>query len=231
MNKSEYYNSKHKHYECYKQVQKLLKNWKTENNITERCIVHHRDDTEECIKYNEEHYELWGFELDENNNLKFEYGKYVIFMTHIEHSSYHNAGENNPNYGKHHSAETRAKMSASHIGEKNWNYGKHLPIETCVKISASHIGKHHTEETRAKMSASKIGEKHWNYGKHRSDETKAKLSTAGKGKHDLTHIEFLYNTYKNNGGEKKWNEFQKALKSGDITFEMQPISVFINGGK
>ena len=37
----------------------------------------------------------------------------------------------------------------------------------------------------------------------------------------------LYNVYKNNNGAKSWIEFLKAVKSGDITFEMQPISVFI----
>ena len=38
---------------------------------------------------------------------------------------------------------------------------------------------------------------------------------------------FLYTIYKENGGDKSWNAFQKALASGDITFETQPISVFV----
>lgn len=40
----------------YRMIRAKLKKWKLENNITERCVVHHRDDTEECLKYNEEHY-------------------------------------------------------------------------------------------------------------------------------------------------------------------------------
>jgi hypothetical protein len=35
-----------------------------------------------------------------------------------------NAGENNGMFGKHHSQETRQKLSKSHIGEKNSQYGK-----------------------------------------------------------------------------------------------------------
>jgi group I intron endonuclease len=45
-----------------------------------------------------------------------------------------------------HSAETRAKISASQAGEKN-----------------SYYGKSHSAETRAKMSVAKEGEKHPNY--------------------------------------------------------------------
>lgn len=228
MNKNEYYNSRHKCYKYYKLVQKLIKDWKTENNITERCVVHHRDDTEGVRAYNEAHYELWGFEIDENGNLNFKLGKYVQFMTHIAHSSYHNTGENHPMYGKHHTEEARVKMSESNTHHRK---GKHHTEEARVKISTSHIGKCHSDETKTKMRISHQGEKHWNYGHHTSDETKAKISLTSKGKHDLTHIKFLYTTYKNNGGIKKWNDFQKALKSGDITFEMQTISVFINGGK
>lgn len=44
----------------YKYVHKLLNDWKIENNITTRCDVRHRDDTIECINYNNEHYNLWG---------------------------------------------------------------------------------------------------------------------------------------------------------------------------
>jgi hypothetical protein len=45
-------------------------------------------------------------------------------------------------YGKHHSEETKKKMSASLKGEKHPFYGKH-----------------HSEETKKKMSEAKKGEK------------------------------------------------------------------------
>lgn len=124
MNKSEYYNSKNTRNSYYKQVHKLLKYWKIENNIptNKKCVVHHRDDTE----------------------------------------------------------ETCAKMSAARMGKNNPNYGKKL-----------------------------------------SDETKAKISTIKKA------INMLWNVYKTNGGTLSSTEFRKALKNGEITFETQPITIFI----
>lgn len=94
-------------------VNNALNQWKQENAITERCAVHHRDDTEECRKYNEEHYERWGC----NEDGSFEHGKYVVFMTRAEHAHYHNIGERNSMYGKHHSEETRAKISVAQRGK------------------------------------------------------------------------------------------------------------------
>ena len=220
MNKNEYYNAR-RCYDYYNKVRKLLHAWKFENNISETCVIHHRDDTEECVKYNNEHYELWGFNLDGT----FEYGKYVIFMTNSEHSKYHNAGRHASdetkeklrlaNKGKKLSDETKAKMSSSHKGKK-------FSEESCMKIRTALKGREFSDEWRTKISIACKG-------KYISDETKAKMSSAAKV--HLASIKFLYNVYKNNGGIKKWNDFQAALKSGDITFEMQPISVFTNGGK
>lgn len=220
MNKHEYWKltNKQSTFE-YRRIHELLEQWKITNNISEEsCVVHHRDDTEECRKYNEEHYERWGF----NEDGTFEYGKYVVFMTKAEHNTHHikgrilsdatkeklsviNMGENHPMYGKKHSDITRGKMSNAHKGEKNPFYGKHL-----------------SDEHRAKLSASRKDKKH-------TDCAKEKIRAAQQAR--LVGLKLLYNTYKNNGGDKKWNDFQKALKSGDITFEMQSISVFTNGDK
>ena len=65
-----------------------------------------------------------------------------------EHIKLHMTGENNHNYGKHHSEETKMKMSESHKG-------KTLSDETKQKISENHIGmlgKTHSEDSMMKIS-------------------------------------------------------------------------------
>ena len=80
--------------------------------------------------------------------------------------------------GKHHSAETRKKMSDAK---------KNMSEETRKKMSKSRkgkytgeynsmYGKHHSEETRKKMSDS------WDYDKHFTADTRKKMSEALKGK-------------------------------------------------
>lgn len=46
-------------------------------------------------------------------------------------------GENHPMYGKHHSEETRKKLSEANKGENNPFYGKHHTEETKKKISGA----------------------------------------------------------------------------------------------
>ena len=69
-------------------------------------------------------------------------------------------------FGKHHSEETRKKMSLSRSGKSSWNKGKHMSEETKKKLSMSH--------------SEKSG---WVKGKHRSEETKKKCAEAIKGTH------------------------------------------------
>lgn len=87
-------------------------------------------------------------------------------------------GENSPSYGKHPTEETRKKLSEAGKGEKNSFYGKHHTAETRKKLSEAAMGNRHsygnrfTEETRKKMS-----EAH----KHPTEEIRRKLSEALKG--------------------------------------------------
>ena len=73
-------------------------------------------------------------------------------------------------YNKHHSEETRKKISESnkgkHAGENNPMYNKHP-----------------SEETRKKLSEARKGEKHPMYNKHHSEETRKKMREAKKGKY------------------------------------------------
>ena len=93
----------------------------------------------------------------------------LIFLTKSEHTRLHHLG-------KHHSAETRYKISESLSSEKNPLFGKHHSAEARKKISEAKKGKHCSEETRKKISEAKKG-------KHRSEETRKKMSEARKGKH------------------------------------------------
>ena len=148
-------------------------------------VIHHLIDTEEQRKYNDEHYEMFGFEIDENGNEIFNYGKYVVFWTKEHHDAYHRCSE-----------ETRKKISASvkanitedvrkQIGERSkkmWQdetyRSKMLSVfsskEHKDKLSKAHLGYTHTEETKKKMSETRKGHE-------TSEETRKKIGTANKG--------------------------------------------------
>ena len=84
-------------------------------------------------------------------------------------------GENNPMYGKHHTEETKQKLS-----DINKEYFKD-------KENHPFYGKHHTEEAKQKISETqkerfKDKENHPMYGKQKSEETKKKISETKKGK-------------------------------------------------
>lgn len=80
-------------------------------------------------------------------------------------------GENNHNYGKTFSLETRMKLSLA-------NKGKTISPEQRRRVSEKLKGKIFSNETRAKISEALQGEKHPQYGNSRSDETRAKISEA-----------------------------------------------------
>ena len=145
----------------YNKVRKMLLSREFES--LENCdkdakVIHHLRDTEEQRKYNDEHYELFGFEIDESGNEIFNYGKYVVFWTKEHHSEYHRCSE-----------ETRKKISESLRGSNNPWYGKHLSDKTRLLISIKNRGK-------------LVGEKHPMYGKHHTEEARKKMSDANKGK-------------------------------------------------
>lgn len=204
----------------YRKASKLLRKWKTENGYTCKCVMHHRDDTEETYKYNEDHYERWGF----NEDGSFEYGKYIMFMTKSEHDSYHNTGEKNSMYGKTHSEEARKKISDNNP----WKGGH-----------SNRLGCRLTAEQKELLSKRLSGCNNPNYGKHWTDEQKKERSEKTKGMHSGSDNPFygknhsddskrvmreaqqyrsqLFKKYKLNGGNLKWPEFLHAFKIGSIT--------------
>lgn len=84
---------------------------------------------------------------------------------------------------KHFSSRTLAHYrEISKFGkETHPNWGKHLSEETKAKISESHKGKTLSEETKAKMSKSRSGERNPNYGKVFTEEHRKHLSESHKG--------------------------------------------------
>ena len=102
-------------------------------------------------------------------------------------------GENNPRYGKHHTDETKVKISKKLEGRKNPEHSKRMKSENNPRY-----GKHHSEETKQKLSKTlkkskkhkeamtnpqtikKMSESH--KGKKFSIKTRKKMSDARKGK-------------------------------------------------
>lgn len=136
-----------------------------------------------------------------NEDDTFEYGKYVIFMTRSEHMKHHRTGAKLTEEQKRH-------LSEINTGERHPQYGAHPSEETLIKLSEQKLGNKNpmkNEAYRLKMS-----------------ETRRRNQ---KG------ISVLYKIYKANEGSADFNTFRRMVSHGEITFEMQPISVFINGGK
>jgi hypothetical protein len=90
------------------------------------------------------------------------------------------------NYGRHHSEETRRKLSLSHLGLPSGMKGKKTSDETKLKISLANKGKlgpwkgkKLSEKHRASLSKARMGKTPWNKGMtgcRLSDETKKKMS-------------------------------------------------------
>jgi len=117
------------------------------------------------------------------------------------------SGKNHPWYGKHHSEETKIKISKANkgrkfskehrknlsdanSGEKHHNYGKHLSRETRSRMSKAQqgiknamYGKHHSEFTKNKMSKMRRGSNHPLYGLKHSEETRNKMSKSRLGRY------------------------------------------------
>jgi NUMOD3 motif len=78
-------------------------------------------------------------------------------------------------FGKHHSEETKQKISKINKGPNSYMWGKHLTQQCKKRISDKNKGRIVSKETRQKMSLIFKGRKH-------SKEAKKKMSEAHKGK-------------------------------------------------
>ena len=106
----------------------------------------------------------------------------LIFMRFGEHTTLHTLGNTNMK-GKHHSEESRLKMSES-CKSRNLSEEYHKKLsESLSGENNPFFGKHHSEETRRKISESCKGKPGWLKGKHQSEDTCQKISEASKGMH------------------------------------------------
>lgn len=189
-----------------KSVHRKLQEWMALNNIDEKCVVHHRDDTEETRKYNAEHYDRWGFNEDDT----FEYGKYVVFMTLRDHIKHHHIGA------------TRSEDACKHISESSKGNRSDKQREALARLNAAHTGvnnpmygKRHTEESRRKMSEHSKGQPSSFKGKHHSEQSKNALSEAQHAYQEKMHK--LFEAYKASNGTLNYTRFCKAIKLGEIS--------------
>lgn len=200
-------------FKFYNESHRLMKKFNLVNG-TSKTEVHHLRDTEEQRKYNDEHYELWGHNLDGT----FEYGKYVVFFTHDEHVNYHSQSEetrkkiSEANKGKHYSDETKHKMS---VNNARAMLGKHHTDDAKKRISDGHKGKTFSDEEKLKISecvsnyykehpeAIRSGDNHPMYGKHHTEESKKKMSESQKltwedSSYRIKHSNAMKQYYKDN---------------------------------
>ena len=103
---------------------------------------------------------------------------------------------NKYNLGKHHTEETKKKLSEA-------KKGKHLSEETRKKLSEAGKGKRRSEETRKKMSEAK---------KNMSEETRKKLSEARKGKTSPNKGKHLSEETRKKMSEAKKNMSEETRK-------------------
>lgn len=234
------------------------------NQDPNAVVIHHLRDTEEQRNYNDEHYELWGHNLDGT----FEYGKYVVFVTKKEHADIHrmseetkkklghasksrwqdkdyhesHSGENSAWYGRHHTEDSKKKVSES---RKSYFVNNTISDETRHKMSDSGKGKHsgenngmfgkqsslkgvpRSDEVKRKISESKRGFHHTEDSKKKMSEShKANCSGQnapwyGKSRSDdtkkkisciISEISSKYKEYKSSGGTMTWHEYQHYVK-------------------
>lgn len=251
MNQREWKLDKNKIWKYYNKCRKIQKSLKY-NNDPNAIVIHHLRDTKEQQEYNDKYYEFWGFEIDENGNESFEYGKYVIFVTKEEHCKIHSESEETRKKLSIHAKQymnrpdTKLKYSLLFLGNKNPNKDGHnkrgwkTPASVKLKQKIANIAAY-TEERREFQRQINLGDKNPYFGKHHTDEEKLKISESSKlrwqnkeyrdlmiskSKNRMAAYSYMYKMYKANNGKLKFNKFRTAFKNGDITFELQKFTVY-----
>lgn len=133
------------------------------------------------------------------------------------------SGEHSINYGRKASEETRRILSESHKGIK---YSEESKLKHSQSMKEYHKLHPCSQETRDKISKAVSGENSPNYGKVYSEAEKQYLRD--KSAASRKAVKLLYLVYKHYGGILQWNDFQAAIKKGNIAFEEFVTSVYTN---
>ena len=129
--------------------------------------------------------------------------------------------EKHPFFGKHHSEESKKKMSLARKGKTSPNKGKHLSEEQKRKIGESlkgrtgpNKGKTMSEETKKKISEAKkklysSSKNHPMFGKHHSEESKKKMSLNHYDCSGENH--YMFGKHHSEETKKKISETKKGI--------------------
>ncbi len=111
-----------------------------------------------------------------------------------DHPSKGKTGKLSPFFGKHHSEETKFKISQKHMGK-----GHPMTEENKIKLREINTGKIISEEQKIKQSLAMSGENHPNWGKKRKLETKLKIkeSCQKKNEHHKNKYVFILSNNQN----------------------------------
>lgn len=131
-------------------------------------------------KHSGEKSPLYGKPMPIERRLKISDSHKHLSPESIEHYRIAATGSKNPAFGKSWPTERREAQSARIAGKNNPHYGKKHTSEALAKISAKSTGRYVSPETRAKHSADTAGENNPMFGRKQTPEARAKISEAAK---------------------------------------------------
>jgi group I intron endonuclease len=130
------------------------------------------------------------------------------------------SGENNPNFGKTTSDETKSKISKSLMGRE----GRKHSQETRDKISKGNKDKKCTDESKERMSKGQMGNKN-SLGIHRSEKTKNSISTTLLGMKKAKNPSSQYHGVTKDKKRNNWMVYigynKKSLFIGNFKYETE----------